>query len=166
MKNRILTLGLVLALIAAIIVPAAVVADTTGTAEVTGSIVEAELNVTAPSAIAFGNFVFGDNILQSATNGTVGIIAGSRNASAVAWQVVAYEDGGDGYMSDNGNLLTNELEISMDGSTWELADPGAGLNYTGTGAGTLEFWAKQTIAGDETPGDYAINITFTGSLTA
>jgi hypothetical protein len=163
--KRILTLGIVLALMAALVIPGAVIANgAPPTTDVTGTIVEAEVTVTSPSAIAFGNFVFGDNIKQSTTDGAINVTAGSRDEPNVPWKVTANEDSGDGYMSDNGNLLTNELEISEDGSTWELADPGNGLLYTGTGNSTFAFHAKQVIAGDEEPGAYSITITFTGEL--
>lgn len=164
MKNRILTLGIVLAVIAAIAAPAAVVANGINTTTVTGSIVEATVTVTAPSAIAFGMFVVGDNPGQSATNGTVVITANSRNASAVNWQVIAQDLANGGYMKSGATPLNSKLQISKNGSTYAAAD--VGLNYTGTGTGTLPFWAKQNIVGNEIAGSYNITITFTGQVTA
>ncbi|MGA2671018.1 MAG: hypothetical protein ABSF21_06365, partial [Dehalococcoidia bacterium] len=71
MKKGILMLGIVLALMAVTAISGGVAAGSVGnTTLVTGSIVEATVTVTAPSAIAFGMFVVGDNIQQSTTDGT------------------------------------------------------------------------------------------------
>jgi hypothetical protein len=162
--KRILTLGIVLVLMAALVIPGGVVAGAPAgpTTEVTGSIVEAEITVAAPSAIAFGNFVFGDNIGQSATNGTVSVTPASRNATAVPWQVTAADATNGGFMKNGATPLTNKLQISKNGSTYAVAD--TGITYTGNGNGTLPFWAKQNIAGNEAVGAYTITITFTGQV--
>lgn len=166
MKKGILILGVVLAVMAVTAISGGVVASTVGnTTLVTGTIVAAQVTVTAPGAIAFGNFVYGDNPQQSATDGTVTVVPGSRNPSAVNWQVTANDTANGGYMKDGTTPLTNKLQISKDGSSYANADT-PGLTYTGTGNGTLPFWAKQNIAGNETPGTYSIIITFIGSVTA
>jgi hypothetical protein len=164
-KKGILLLGIVLAVIAAISVPAAVFAiGSINTTLVTGSIVEATVTVTAPSAIAFGMFVVGDNIQQSTTDGTVVVTANSRNGANVHWQVAANDTANGGFMKTGATPLNSKLLISKDGSSYANADT-PGITYTGTGAGTLPFWAKQNITGNETVGSYSITITFTGSVT-
>jgi hypothetical protein len=160
--KRILTLGIVLALMAALVIPAAVIAAPGDTTEVTGTIVEAELTVAAPSAIAFGNFVFGDNTDQSATNGTVTVTPGSRNTPDVPWLVTAKDETNGGYMMDGATPLTNKLQISKEGTTY--ADADTGVIYGGTGDDEFEFYAKQNVVNGDAVGTYSITITFTGQL--
>ncbi len=157
-------LGIVLVLMAALVIPGGVVAGVPAgpTTEVTGNITEATITITAPSAIAFGNFVFGDNIGQSATDGTVTVTPASRNGTAVPWQLTAKDNDNGGYMKSGVTPLLSKLQISKDGSTYAFAD--TGITYTGNGNGTLPFWAKQNIAGSEAVGAYAITITFTGAV--
>jgi hypothetical protein len=168
MKKGILMLGIVLAVMAVTAISGGVAAGSVGnTTAVTGSIVEATVTVTAPSAIAFGNFVYGDNIQQSATNGSVAITANSRNSANVHWQVTAADSDNGGYMKTGSTPLNSKLLISKDGSNYFNADT-PGLTYTGTGPGSnvLALWAKQNITGNETVGSYSITITFTGGVTA
>jgi hypothetical protein len=160
--KKILTLGIVLALMAALVIPATAIAAPGDTTEVTGTIVEAEITVAAPSAIAFGNFVYGDNTEQSATNGTVTVTPGSRNTPDVPWQVTAADATNGGFMKDGTTPLTNKLEISKDGSTYAVAD--TGVVYGGTGDDEFEFYAKQNVVNDDSVGTYSITITFTGQL--
>jgi hypothetical protein len=160
--KRILTLGIVLALMAALVIPGAVIANGTPTTQVTGTIVEAQLTVAAPSAIAFGNFFYGNNTQQSATNGTVAVTPGSRNTPDVPWLVTAKDNANGGYMGSGTHNLTNPLQISKDGSTYAVA--GTGITYTGNGNGTLPFWAKQNVVNSDPVGNYNITITFTGQL--
>jgi len=168
MKKGILMLGIVLAVMAALVIPGGVIAGAPvgNTTAVTGSIVEATVTVTAPSAIAFGTFVVGDNIQQSTTDGSVAITANSRNSANVHWQVTAQDLANGGYMKTGATPLNSKLLISKDGSSYAAAD--TGLTYTGTGPGSnvLPLWAKQNITGNETVGSYSITITFTGGVTA
>ena len=167
MKKGILMLGIVLAVMSALVIPGAVIANgAPPTTSVTGSIVEATVTVTAPSAIAFGTFVVGDNIQQSTTDGSVAITANSRNSANVHWQVTAQDLANGGYMKTGATPLNSKLLISKDGSSYAAAD--TGLTYTGTGPGSnvLPLWAKQNITGNETVGSYSITITFTGGVTA
>jgi hypothetical protein len=162
--KRILTLGIVLVLMAALVIPGGVVAGVPAgpTTEVTGNITEATITITAPSAIAFGNFVFGDNIGQSATDGTVTVTPASRNGTAVPWSVTAADATNGGFMMNGATPLLSKLQISKVNSGYTDAD--TGITYTGNGNGTLPFWAKQNIAGSEATGAYTITITFTGAV--
>lgn len=161
--KRILTLGIVLALMAALVIPGAVIADSNPTTQVSGTIGEAAITVTAPSAISFVQFVVGDNIGHSATNGTVTVTPNSRNETAVPWSVTANDTANGGFMKNGGTPLNSKLLISKDGSAYAAADA-PGLTYTGNGNGVLPFWAKQNIVGDEAVGTYSISITFTGNV--
>jgi hypothetical protein len=161
--KRILTLGIVLALMAALVIPGAVIANGAPTTQVTGNIVEAELTVAAPSAIAFGNFVYGNNTQQSAINGTVTVTPGSRNTPDVPWLVTAKDETNGGYMGSGTHNLTNKLQISKDGSTYPDAAP-TGVTYSGNGNGVLPFWANQNVVNSDPVGNYTITITFTGQL--
>jgi hypothetical protein len=165
MTKRMLIVSVVLALVAGMIIPAAVIANGTPTTTVTGNIVEAELTVAAPSAIAFGNFFYGNNTQQSATNGTVTVTPGSRNTPDVPWLVTAKDEKvtDPGYMTSGGNKLFNKLQISKDGSTYPDAAP-TGVTYSGNGNGVLPFWAKQNVVNSDPVGNYTITITFTGQL--
>ena len=158
--KRILTLGIVLALMAALLIPAMVIAVPPAT-EVTGSIVEATITIAAPSAIGFGNFTFGDNEKQSATNGTVTVTPGSRNTPDVPWTVTANDTANGGFMKNGATPLASKLQIKGTGS---YANADTGITYTGTGNGVLPFWAKQNVVNSDPVGTYSITITFTGQL--
>jgi hypothetical protein len=93
----------------------------------------------------------------------VTVVPGSRNPSAVNWQVTANDTANGGYMKSGGTPLNSMLQISGNGTGYAYAVPG--ITYTGTGNGTLPLWVKQNIAGNETAGAYSIVITFTGSVT-
>ncbi|MGA2671017.1 MAG: C1 family peptidase [Dehalococcoidia bacterium] len=129
---------------------------------VSGGGPSATIEVTAPSAMAFGNFTVGNNTQQSATNLTV-VVTGTPTS----WTVTAKDQNvgsGTGYMLSGATQLTSKLQISNDNSTW--ADADSGITYNGTGAGnyTLPLWAKQNIVGNETVGSYNITIVFTGEI--
>ena len=167
MTKRMLVVGVVLALVAAMIIPAAVVADT-GTTDVTGNIVGATITITAPSAINLGMLVWGDNTGNS--TGSVSITPNSRDLSASNWQVVAYDQkvSNTGYMTKTGPVaLGNKLQISANNSTWNPADNATATTWSGTTSGThsIPFYVKQTISAVEAAGNYTITITFTASIT-
>jgi hypothetical protein len=129
-------------------------------------VVSSTINVTAPSPIDFGTLTWGDNIMSSATSGTVTVTFGTDGATG--WQVTAQDVTNDGYMMAGMPRLNERLQISKDNSSWGTAPTAdVGLNYTGTVAGnyTLPFWAKQVIdINNESVGNYSITITFTGTI--
>jgi len=166
MKKRILILGVVLALVTAMIIPAAVVADT-GNTDVTGNIVAATITITAPPAINLGILTWGDNTGNS--TGSVSVTANSRNPSQSNWQVSAIDakPSNTGYMVKSGStpLASGKLQISPDNSSWNTAD--TAITWTGNMSGThsIPFYVKQTINQVEVAGNYSITITFTASIT-
>jgi hypothetical protein len=129
---------------------------------VSGGGSSATIEVTPPSALAFGNFTVGNNTQQSATKLTVVV-----TDTPTSWTVTAKDQnvGSEtGYMLSGATQLTSKLQISKDSSTW--ADANVGITYNGTAAGnyTLPFWARQNIVGNETAGSYNITIVFTGEM--
>jgi hypothetical protein len=166
MTKRMLILGVVLALVAGMIIPAAVLAAPGNTTDVTGNIVGATITISAPSPINLGMLVWGDNTGNS--TGSVNITPNSRNPSQSDWQVTAVDakTPNKGYMTKTGPVaLGNELAISPDNSTWNSADTTA--TWTGNTSGThsIPFYVKQTISAVEATGNYTITITFTASIT-
>jgi spore coat protein U-like protein len=166
MKKRMLTLGIVLALVAAMIIPAAVTADT-GNTDVTGGIVGATITITAPPAINLGMLAWGDNTGNS--TGSVSVTANSRNPSQSNWQVSAVDQKSPntGYMVKSGPtpLASGMLQISPDNSSWASAN--TTITWTGNTSGThnIPFYVKQAINQVEAAGNYSITITFTASIT-
>lgn len=124
------------------------------------------IDVVAPGNFDFGVFAVGENTLAVApTAGSVTITDLGKNP--LGYTVTAMDEN---QSTDTGKMLmagsdalTNELEI-YDGTTW--ANASTGLTYTGVGlTGVLSFDARQTIAGTEMPGVYAIIIEFVGTIT-
>jgi hypothetical protein len=171
MTKRMLILGVVLALVAGMIIPAAVIANG-DTTDVTGSILEATIEITPPTDIDFGMLTWGNNTEQSTTGLNVTVTPNSRNpagVSGVYWDVTAKDASNGGYMSIGGlgvTNLTNRLQIGDDGTTWTPAN--TGITYEGNGEVTgaeYDFYAMQTIDSDaEVPGEYSITITFTAEI--
>ena len=155
MKNRILVLGMVLALVAALAVPVVALAGSTGTTTVSGT-QAAAIEVTAPSAIGFGTFSIGLNSKQSTTAGTV-------VCNKTSWHVTAKDEKTEnaGLMTFDGNKLAGKLQInSQESGTYPTAD--SGITYTDTT--TLPFYVKQNVLAIDKAGAYTITITFTGVI--
>jgi len=172
--KKILGLGLLLAVVAAVALPAVAFAETTDDTTATGEMVGASISITAPASqgLDFGVFVPGANNVNSAgDNGAVTVTPGSNgNDDWVVTAVSAPAYGGRMFTSNGGGVfLTDKLWISKDGSSWYFADGSTGsLTYTGSGSATgcLPLYAQQTIEStDTTTGVYDITITFSASLT-
>ena len=130
-----------------------------------GTVAEATLTISAPSNIAFGTFVPGNNDRTSTTAGSVAVIPNSQ--SPTGWTVDAKDANqstNSGYMLNNSTPLASKLLLSKDGlSTTAPAD--SGINYTGgTFPGSLPFAVRQNI-GSDASGTYYITISFTGAPT-
>jgi hypothetical protein len=124
--------------------------------------------VTAPSAVTLGVMTAGsDTTGQSTAPGSVETNDASNNGISVA-DLKAHSSGYMNTLSTGlGTSLSNEFQISKDGTTFAGADSGAGISYSNVAnAGTFSFYVKQHVvagvAGD-TAGSYQITITFTGS---
>ena len=165
MTKRMLIVSVALALVAAMIIPATVVADT-GTTDVMGNIVGATITITAPSAINLGMLVWGDNTGNS--TGSVNITPNSRNPSQSNWEVTAVDakTPNKGYMTKTGPVaLSNMLQISPDNSNWNAANTTATWTGNTSGVHSIPFYVKQTISAVDPAGNYSITITFTASIT-
>jgi hypothetical protein len=169
LKKRILTLGVCLALMAALIIPSTVFADSSDSTTVGGTFASATIEVTAPGAIDFETFVYGVNSGSSDTAGSVTVTANSQNATG--WQVTAKDANqstNTGKMIADTTPLTNVLTICdvLEG-TYENASTGITYSDTGLGGGgdELPFFAKQDITGSDSEGTYSITIEFSGSVT-
>jgi hypothetical protein len=170
MTKRMLTVAVAVALVAAMAIPAVAVAVPANTTDVTGSIAEATIEITAPTPIAFGMLEWGENTEQSTTGLLVTVTANSRNpdgTGGVYWDVNAKDETNGGYMQQTDTTaLQNKLQIGEDGLSWTAAD--VGITYDGYGAvtgGEFDFYAEQTIDSDaEEVGDYSITITFTAEI--
>ena len=167
MTKRMLIMGVVLALVAGMIIPAAVLAVPPNTTDVTGSITEATISITAPPAIGLGTLVWGDN--KGNSSGSVNVTANSWDPVNVPWRVTAVDEKvtDTGYMTDTSDnpLQSGELQISSNNSTWSDAD--AQIQWTGTGQGAhgIPFYVNQIIDEYEDAGSYSITITFTAEIT-
>ncbi len=166
MKKRILTLGMLLALVAVMALPMAAFAET-NTGSGTVPTVSSTISITAPGNFSFGDFTVSANSTASSTNGTTTYIPG--NDSASGWQVTATDNNtgtntGKMLRTTDSHPLTSELQISQDvGSSYFAAS--STLTYSGAASGQYTFDAKQYIASDELAGVYSIAIKFTGTLT-
>jgi hypothetical protein len=124
--------------------------------------------VTAPSAVALGVMTAGgDTTGHSVTLGSVETNDASNNGISIA-DLKAHSSGYMNTLSTGlGTSLSNEFQISKDGTTYAGADSLAGISYSNVAnTGTFPFFVKQHVApgvtGD-TAGSYQITITFTGS---
>jgi len=167
MKKTILTLGMVLALVAVLLVPAVVIAQ--GTTPVEGEIKEPSITVTPPDAIDLGTLVWDEtgDINIDSNEGSVILDAGSWNPSNLDFRVSAAGDQG-GYMQADGGAktLANMLEIQFDDEGWAAADVPRDRVWAedSEGVHTFDFHVRQKITSNEDPGDYSIIITFTAEV--
>jgi hypothetical protein len=173
MSKKFLALAIVLALVAIIIAPTAVFADTTGNMNLQASVTPPTISITAPSGIVFGQLKFGTPSQdQSALPLAVNVTLGSANT--VGWSVTALDTSyGNGYMwvgsYGSGTHMNQPLLIGPDGSTWYYAN-GTGsygtLTYTGTNNGQLKFYAQQTSVPADAGGTYNDVIVFSATITS
>jgi hypothetical protein len=165
MKKRILTLGIMLALVAGMAIPAAVIAQDNDT-DVTGSIVVATIEIETPADIGLGMLTWGDNAGNS--TGSVTVTANSWDPTNVPWQVTAIDEKvtNTGYMLDGVNpLQSGKLLISPDGNDYVDADTEIMWNGQGSGEHDIDFYVNQVIDEYEDAGNYSITITFTAEIT-
>jgi len=167
MKKLIVTLGMVLALVAILFVPAVVIAQ--GTTPVEGEIKEPSITVTPPDAIDLGTLVWDEtgSINTDSKEGSVILDAGSWNPGALDFRVSAEADQGSYMQADGGaKTLANMLEIQFGAEGWAPADaPRYKIWDEGfEGLHTFDFHVRQKITSNEDPGNYSIIITFTGQV--
>jgi len=155
LKRNLLVVVLVVAIMA-LVAPVLAFAGSSGTTTVTGRLGVA-IEVTAPSAIAFGNFTIGVNSGSSATPGTV-------TTNATSWSVTAKDQNGTDHsgcmMLSGSNCLSGMLQISSSGSNYTGAATGITYDNNPT---TLPLYVQQNVKATDTRGDYTITIVFTAS---
>jgi hypothetical protein len=146
-----------------LVITAADLAHNTVTVTVTYTVTLPSITVTAPSPIAFGPFSR-TNVASSLTDGTVTVTGAFTSWSVFAVAVPSIITQPAGYMMNGSTALTDQLQISGDGTNWSPA--GTGITYTGaTTPGSLPLWASQNIERGDAVGNYTITITFSGTLT-
>jgi len=154
MKKKILTLGMVLALVAVLVVPGAVLATT----EVTGNVIEG-YTFTPPSAIALGDMTPGTTAAGSSTDGS---LVGNDPAG---YTVTGIDEKGTdtGCMVSGANVLASRHEISDEDATYVPAD--TAKTFVDTGVPTdvaVSLYVHQYVGyADTVATGYSITITFT-----
>ena len=177
--KKLFVLVAVMALIAAMVVPASAFAFSTnpsvGTATVSGNVVAPTITVTPPSSIDFGLLKLGGNTKASLNNGGLAIDLGSANS--VTWQITAQDvSTNQGHLAINPSVyLADELTIGKDTSNLNFDANGLGgngiLTYSGGYNGstwtgdTVSFAAGQTVlATDPSVTGFTTTITFTAAI--
>ncbi len=153
MKKRILTLGIVVSLVAALVVPMAAFADDT----VVSGEVPLGLELTAPAAIDFGVFGLGFNSANTSANGT----AGTNNFLGLT--VTVESDNITGSMSSGADNLTIPLDVttgSVVGSPVTTA-PVPCFSTGGPGGVEIDLSVDQIVVPGDVPGVYSIILTYT-----
>ena len=158
MKKRILTLGIVLALVAVLAAPAAVLANGT-TTEVTGDVTEG-YTFSAPDPIALGEMAPGTTDTGNSTGGS---LQGNDPQGYTVTGVDAKTEN-KGYMvSATSNVLGSMHQISDEDATYVTAYNAKTFVDTSTTTTneTFSLYVKQAVAYDD-PVDtgYSITITF------
>ena len=169
MKKRILILGMVLALVAAMAMPMVALAGSTGTTEVSGQIAW-EYTITPPAAITLGTFntakdyeATGKSISVSTTDPTI-TMCGIKVKDTKGTDV--------GFLMNGAIKLTNPLQVMGGALTYSPLTEERTLRIDSTpilDAGMSNFGVKQTIAsGDLTKaaGSYSLTLTFTATFSA
>lgn len=130
------------------------------TTEVSGTI-ERTLSIsTDTGAVAFNNFVVGDNEKDNIGAITV------TSTFVPTWKVTASTSDGAGYMRIgspyvSGLQLTNKLqEYNYQAAAWQDAN---GMTFTGTGTQSMSMSFKQNVLITDAPGAYGTVVTYTVS---
>ena len=121
--------------------------------------IEVTLN---PESVSLTNMVPGQDATGSAT---VNVVASNGNS----WSVSA-SDGkttNKGYMVNGSTVLANPIQLGKDGSNYQALTSDYTNFMSGTTMGSFSATAslKQPVASGDAAGDYAITITFTGSIS-
>ena len=165
MKKKILTLGMVLALVAVLVAPNAVLAN--GTTEVTGTVTEG-YTFTPPSTVALGNMA--PSVTAYKSHSTGGRLDGNDSAGYTVTGIDENTEGTAGYMLIVGGgslaapdyILTNKLEISSEDASYVEADTAKTFLDTSDVTGEdIALYVSQLVTYDDpTAIGYTITITF------
>jgi hypothetical protein len=162
--KKILALVAVMALVAALVVPLAASANALPTI-LTGTVTLPTVTVTPPANYAWTLFKVGGNWSPDQT-GSVAVAEGSANSTT--WQVVAQDLSATdyGFMRDgSNNALATKFEISKVYADGGLTWANTGITYTGTDAGSFDFYGYQMVTNGDAAGTYSVTITFTATVT-
>ena len=165
MKKKILALGIVVALVAALAIPMAALAQPPeeDTTEVSGN-VTAGILLTAPSPINLGMMVLGDNSGSTSDNGSVG----SNNPDGLT--VTVHSNSSDGTMAGVSGNLTNPLMVDTGWGAVEIFampiddSPQPCLFYPMEGGAPIHLSVSQWIVPEDVAGVYSIILTYTAYL--
>ena len=157
MKKKILTLGMVLALVAVLVVPGAVLA--TDTTEVTGTVTQG-YTFTAPSTVPLGSMA--PSATPYKANSAGGRLDGNN---AAGYTVTGIDEKGTdtGCMVSGVNVLTNKLKISNADASYVDADTAKTfLDTSGVTGADISLYVSQLVTYlDPTATGYSIIITLT-----
>ena len=156
MKKKILTLGAVLALVAVLIAPSAVLAATT--TGVTGNVIQG-YTFSAPLAIALGDMTPGATATGSSTDGS---LEGNDPAGYTVTGIDA-KGSNTGYMVVDSNVLASKHQISNEDANYVNADTAKTFVDTSEATDvTVSLYVKQGVTyTDPVDTGYSITITFT-----
>ncbi len=164
MKKRILTLGMVLALVSVLVMPTAALATTT---DVTGDVVEG-YTFTAPTAIPLGSMTPGTTASGSSTDGSlVGndpdgytVTGTDKNTEVTAGYMLIM---GDGTMAAPNYILGSRHEISDEDASYVPADTAKTfVDTSGPTNVAVSLYVIQDVSyADPVDTGYSITITFT-----
>ena len=156
MKKKILTLGAVLALVAVLIAPSAVLAATT--TGVTGDVVEG-YTFAAPSAISLGTMTPGTPATGSSTDGSLE----GNNPDGYTVTGIDAKGSDTGYMVSGSYVLASKHQISDEDANYVNAD--TAKTFVDTSGATnvaVSLYVSQAVAYTDTVATgYSITITFT-----
>ena len=181
MKKKLLILGIVLAMVAALVIPTAVFAaptttqaPTTTTVVVTGLDAAPTVSFTAPGAINLDN---SSGMMTAGWNtgtGTPGAVTLTQGTSGTATYTITAV-GASNMVNGSSTPLQNYLLIGNTSTSggWFIANGGSGsvdgysfsgtLTYTGPASGSLPFFADQYVTPTDALGVYTDTITFTAT---
>ena len=162
--KKILALVAVMALVAALVVPLAASANALPTI-LTGTVTLPTVTVTPPANYAWTLFKVGGNW---STDDTGSVVVSEGSANTTDWQVVAEDLSATdyGFMRDgSNNALATKFEISKVYADGGLTWANTGITYTGTDAGSFDFYGYQMVTNGDAAGTYSVTITFTATVT-
>ena len=157
MKKKILTLGMVLALVVVLVVPGAVLAN--GTTEVTGTVTEG-YTFTAPSTVALGSMA--PSVTPYKANSADGRLDGN-NAAGYTVTGIDEKETDKGCMVSGDDVLTHKLKISNADADYVDADTTKTfLDTSGVTGADISLYVSQLVTYlDPTATGYSIIITLT-----
>jgi hypothetical protein len=159
-KTKILSVSMALALIAILVAPLAVFAQTSADTTITGT-VGAALTVAAPTTINLPPLVPGTVVSSAPQSVTV-------TTNTAGWTLTVVESGAspDGQMSGAAGPLANAMTVDggVNGNPAPLNSPVTLVSNGAAGGSTInDVVFSQQVAANAAPGTYSIIVTFTAN---